>query len=193
MCIRDSTSVTGYGHAFEVTQSGEYTFTNNSFVGFDATGSDGAAVHINGTGIAVTFNISGADADGSFTYKLTGTAVAPTFNALVNVNVTGLPAVGPTDNATEIRVLSSQVGINSELNQDGTISNTVGSASSENHRTSTYSFQLPQGQEFDLRILNLDYVPFFLADQTANTDPTNIPVDLKIDRVYDDDTPPSGE
>jgi hypothetical protein len=36
-------------------------------------------------------------------------------------------------------------------------------------------------------------VPAFVSGITANTDPTNIPVDLKIDRVYDDDTPPTGE
>lgn len=179
--------VGGGGHAFEVTQSGTYSFVGNQFT--DANGdawgfvdTDNAAVHINGggTGIAVTFNITGGG-DGDFTYKLTGAGTTVTFISAVTVNITGLPVVGPTDNATEIRVFTA--GTNTEIAGVGT----------ENHRTSTYSFSLSTGTNFDVRLLNLDYVPSFVSNQTASTDPTNIPVDLKIDRVYDDDTPPSGE
>lgn len=176
----------GGGHAFEVTQSGTYSFVGNQFTdengdvwGFVDT--DNAAVHINGgaTGIAVTFNITGGG-DGDFTYKLTGAGSTVSFVSAVTVNITGLPVV-PTGNATEIRVFDS--GTTTEIAGIGT----------ENHRTSTYSFSLSTGTNFDVRLLNLDYVPAFISNQTASTDPTNIPVDLKIDRVYDDDTPPSGE
>ena len=180
--------VAGGGHAFEVTQSGTYSFVGNQFT--DANGdawgfvdTDNAAVHINGgaTGIAVTFNITGGG-DGEFTYKLTGVGSTVDFESAVTVNITGLPVV-PTGNATEIRILESGSSPPTEIVGVGT----------ENHRTSTYSFSLPIGTNFDVRLLNLDFVPAFVANQTASTDPTNIPVDLKIDRVYDDDTPPSGE
>jgi len=169
---------TGGGHGFEVTAGGTYSFVGNNFFDFGANGTDDAAVHINGTGIAVTFNISGGG-DGSFTYKLTGVGATVDFVSSVTVNVTGLP-VAPTGNATEIEVLgagtTNQIGVRTE-----------------NHRTSTYTFSLSSGESFDLRILNLDYVPLFVSNQTASTDPTNVPVDLKLDRVYDDDTPPTGE
>ena len=111
---------------------------------------------------------------------MTGAGSTVTFVSAVTVNITGLPVV-PTGNATEIRVFDS--GTTTEIAGIGT----------ENHRTSTYSFSLSTGTNFDVRLLNLDYVPAFVSNQTASTDPTNIPVDLKIDRVYDDDTPPSGE
>lgn len=175
-----------YGHGLEVTAGGTYNFVGNTFSLFDANGTDGAAVHINGgaTGIAVTFNITGGGTGGpdqGFTYKLTPAGVSTvTFVSAVTVNINGLPVV-PTGNATEIRILGA--GTTTEIAGVGT----------ENHRTSTYSFSLSAGTNFDVRILNLDYVPLFISDQTASTDPTNIPVDLKIDRVYDDDTPPSGE
>ena len=178
--------VGGGGHAFEVTQGGEYNFVGNQFT--DANGdawgfvdTNNAAVHINGgaTGIAVTFNITGGG-DGDFSYKLTGAGSTVDFVSAVTVNVTGLP-VAPTGNATEIRILGA-----------GT-TNEIAGVSTENHRTATYSFSLPAGTNFDVRLLNLDFVPLFVANQTASTDPTNIPVDLKIDRVYDDDTPPTGE
>ena len=178
--------VGGGGHAFEVTQSGTYSFVGNQFT--DANGdawgfvdTDNAAVHINGGGSAidVTFNITGGG-DGDFTYKLTGAGSTVSFVSAVTVNITGLP-VAPTGNATEIRILGA-----------GT-TNEIAGVSTENHRSATYSFSLPTGTNFDVRLLNLDYVPAFVANQTASTDPTNIPVDLKLDRVYDDSTPPSGE
>jgi hypothetical protein len=182
---------TGGGHGFEVTQGGTYSFVGNGFTGFGDNTTDDAAVHINGgaTGIAVTFNITGGGTGGpeqGFTYKLTpsvdtgGGISTVTFVSAVTVNINGLPVV-PTGNATEIRILGA--GTTNEIAGVGT----------ENHRTSTYSFSLSSGTNFDVRILNLDYVPAFVSNQTASTDPTNIPVDLKLDRVYDDDTPPTGE
>ncbi len=172
---------TGGGHGFEVTSGGSYSFVGNNFTNFGNSDTDDAAVHINGggTGIAVTFNITGGG-DEDFTYKLTGAGSTVTFISEVTVNITGLPVV-PTGNATEIRVFDS--GTTTEIAGIGT----------ENHRTSTYSFSLSTGTNFDVRLLNLDYIPAFVSNQTASTDPTNIPVDLKIDRVYDDDTPPTGE
>lgn len=172
---------TGGGHGFEVNQGGEYSFTGNTFSNFGLSDTNDAAVHINGgaTGIAVTFNITGGG-DGSFTYKLTGAGSTVTFVSAVTVNITGLPIV-PTGNGTEIRILES-----------GTTTEIVG-VGTENHRTSTYTFTISTGTVIDVRILNLDYVPLFISNITANTNPTNIPVDLKVDRVYQDDTPPSGE
>lgn len=172
---------TGGGHAFEVTSEGTYAFVGNSFSNFGDSDTDDAAVHINGgaTGIAVTFNITGGG-DGAFSYKLTGTGTTVTFVSAVTVNITGLPVV-PVGNGTEIRVLGA--GTTSEIAGVGT----------ENHRTDTYTFSITSGADFDLQVLNLDFVPLFVGGLSADTDPTNVPISLKLDRVYEDDSPPSGE
>ena len=178
----------GGGHGFEVTSSGTYNFVGNGFTGFGGNTTDDAAVHINGggTGIAVTFNITGGGTGGpdqGFTFKLTPVGVSTVdFVSAVTVNITGLPTPSETSQGTEIRVLGAGttnllgVGTENTLPSDG-----------------IYTFSLTSGTNFDVRILNVDYVPFFLGGLTADTDPTNIPVDLKIDRVYKDDTPPTGE
>ena len=179
----------GYGHGLEFTSGGTYDFVGNTFVGFDTNGSDGAAIHINGgaTGIAVTLNISGG---GTFppTFKLTpdvdtgGGVSTVTFKSSVVVNITGLPTPSETSEGSEIRILGAGttnllgVGTENTLPSDG-----------------IYTFSLDSNTNFDVRILNVDFVPFFLGGLTANTDPTNVPVDLKIDRVYNDSTPPTGE
>ena len=176
------TSATGYGHALEITSSGSYDFVNNSFVGFDTTGSDGAAIHIDGSGVDVTLNISGNDATASPTYKLSNGAVTPTFNAAVTVNVTGLPVVGPTEDATEIRVLLAGQDLFATATGIGTTNISAG-VGTEAHRSSTFSFGMAKGTAIDLRIINLDYIPQFISSITTDNDPTNIASNMKLDRV----------
>ena len=176
------TSATGYGHALEITSSGSYDFVNNSFVGFDTTGSDGAAIHIIGSGVDVTLNISGNDATASPTYKLSNGAVTPTFNAAVTVNVTGLPVVGPTEDATEIRVLLAGQDLFATATGIGTTNISAG-VGTEAHRSSTFSFGMAKGTAIDLRIINLDYIPQFISSITTDNDPTNIASNMKLDRV----------
>ena len=178
----------GTGHAIAINTTGTYTFTNFTYDGYASIdGSTGNEVLYNNSGGAVTINISG----GNSPTVRNGTGASTNIVATVTVNVNGLPVV-PTGNATEIRVLGA--GTTVELNTDGTESlGATGTASTENHRTSTYSFPMSLDKDLDLRIINLDYIPTFISSVSASSDPTNIPVDLKIDRVYDDDTPPSGE
>ena len=162
---------TGGGHAFEVTQSGVYSFSGNTFSNFGANGTDDAAVHINGpAGIAVTFNITGGG-DGSFSYKLTGAGTTVSFVSAVTVNIIGLPDVTSSPFKHEIRILGA-----------GT-TNEIAGVSTESHETSTYSFSVTAGTDIDVIIINLDYVPFSLLNISADTDPTNIPVSLRLDRV----------
>ena len=184
------TSATGYGHAIEITSSGTYNFVNNSFVGFDTTGSDGAALNINGSGINVTLNISGNDATASPTYKLSNGANDPTINAAVTVNVTGLPVVGPTEDATEIRVLLAGQDLFATATGIGTTSAEDAQATgvgTESHRTATYSFSITKNIDIDLRIINLDYTPQFISSITTSNDPTNIASNMKLDRVSQND------
>ena len=188
----------GYGHGLEFTSEGTYTFAGNTFNQFDESDTDGAAIHINGgsVGIAVTLNITGDDATANPTYKLTpsvdtGSGVSTVFFVTsVNVNITGLPTSFDTDQGTEIRVFDR-----ADINPTLGFSTTEIGVGTENTLldSGVYSFPLPSGTNFDVRIFNVKFNPLFISDVTASTDPTNIPVDLKIDRVYSDDTPPTGE
>ena len=140
------TSGVGTGHAIEVTASGSYDFVNNVFQdadgnAFGVTDTDTAAIHINGAGVDVTFNISGNDATAEPTYKLTGAGATVAFNAAVTVNVTGLPVVGPTEDATEIRVLVAGQDLFATATGIGTTNPDVG-IGTEAHRTSTFSFSI---------------------------------------------------
>jgi len=182
------------GHAIDFKSSGTYDMVGVVYEGFSGTpgtniventGSANAAI-VNSSGGLITINVSGGGNQPSV--RNTGTGSTTIINANVSVNINGLPVV-PSGNGTEIRVYDR-----SQINPTLGITTTeFAGIGTENHRTSTYSFSVGVGATFDVRIVNLDYVPQFLSNQTASTDPTNIPVDLKVDRVYSDDTPPSGE
>jgi hypothetical protein len=185
----------GTGHAIEIYTPGNYDLVGISFNGYGGTpgsnlvensGSSSAAI-LNSSGGLITLNVSGGGNQPSI--RNSGTGSTTIVNANVTVNITGLPNTVGSANSTEIRIydrskIDSILGISTaEFSGIGT----------ENHRTSTYTFSIGVGATFDIRIINLDYVPFFLSNQSANTDPTNIPVSLIPDRVYSDITPPSGE
>jgi hypothetical protein len=185
------TSGVGTGHAIEVTASGSYDFVNNVFQDEDGneygvTDTDTAAIHINGAGLDVTFNISGNDATAEPTYKLTGAGATVAFNAAVTVNVTGLPVVPAPQDATEIRVLVAGQDLFATATGIGTTNPDVG-IGTESHRTSTFSFGIKKDFDFDLRIINLDYAPQFISSTRAANDPTNVSANMKLDRVSQND------
>lgn len=183
------------GHAINILTSGTYSFIGNKFEGFQGTtgsnlvenSGDANAAILNSSGGLVTLNISGGGDEPSI--RNVGTGSTTIVNANVTVNINGLPNTVGAASSTEIRVFD-----NSQINPTLGFSTTefVG-VGTENHTTSTYTFSVGAGATFDIRVFNVDYVPLLIVNQTANTDPTNIPVDLKIDRVYDDDSPPTGE
>ena len=177
---------TGGGHGLEVTASGSYDFTNNTFTNFGLTGTDDAAIHIKGSGVTATFNITGNDATASPTYKISDGANAPVFNAAVTVNVTGLPVTPEPQDATEIRVLVAGQDLFVTSAGIGT-TNPNDAVGIESSRTSTFSFGIAKDTAIDLRIINLDYVPQFISSITCSNDPTNIASNMKLDRVSQND------
>ena len=177
---------TGGGHAIEVTASGSYDFTNNTFINFGTSDTDDAAIHINGAGLDVTFNITGNDATAAPTYKLTGVGATVAFNAAVTVNVTGLPITPSPQDATEIRVLVAGQDLFATSAGIGT-TNPNDAVGIESSRTSTFSFGMAKDAVIDLRIINLDYVPQFISNITCSNDPTNIASNMKLDRVSQND------
>lgn len=173
---------TGGGHGLEITASGSYDFVNNSFSDFGGNDTNDAAIHVNGAGVDVTLNISGADATSAPTYNLTGAGATITYVTAVNVNVTGLPVVPEPQDATEIRVLVAGQDLFATSAGIGTTDPSVG-IGTESHRTDTFTFSITKDFDFDLRIINLDYEPQFISSTRSTLDPTNVPANLKLDRV----------
>jgi hypothetical protein len=177
----------GTGHAVGIATTGTYTFNNFTYDGYASSdGTTGNEAIFNYSEGEVTLNITGGQTPPSiYNFNTSTTNVVST----ATVNINGLPNTVGLANSTEIRVFDrSQI--------DGNLGFTTtefAGVGTENHTTSTYSFTVGLGATFDVRIVNLDYVPFFLSNQSADTNPTNIPVSLIIDRVYEDETPPSGE
>lgn len=177
----------GTGHAVGIASTGTYTFDNFTYDGYASSdGTTGNEAIFNYSEGEVTLNITGGQTPPSiYNFNTSTTNVVST----ATVNINGLPNTVGLANSTEIRVFDrSQI--------DGNLGFTTtefAGVGTENHTTSTYSFTVGLGATFDVRIVNLDYVPFFLSNQSADTNPTNIPVSLIPDRVYDDETPPSGE
>jgi hypothetical protein len=177
----------GSGHAIGIASAGTFEFINFNYNGYaTSNGSTGNEAIFNYSGGEVTINVTGGQTPpsvynfGSSTTNIISTA---------NVNILGLPNTVGLANSTEIRVYDrSQINPNIGF----TTTEFVG-VGTENHTSEVYSFTVGLGATFDLRILNLDYIPFFLSNQSADNNPTNIPVSLVKDRVYDDETPPSGE
>jgi hypothetical protein len=177
---------TGGGHGLEITASGSYDFVNNTFSDFGGNNTNDAAIHVNGAGVDVTLNISGADATTAPTYNLTGAGATITYVTAVNVNVTGLPVVPAPQDATEIRVLVAGQDLFATSAGIGTTNPNVG-LGTENHRTDTFTFSITKDFDFDLRIINLDYEPQFISSIRSTLDPTNVSANLKLDRVSQND------
>lgn len=186
----------GTGHAIQILSSGTYNLVgvnfNDNYGGtpgsnlVENSGANNAAIW-NSSGGLVTLNVSGGGDQPSI--RNSGTGSTTIVNANVTVNINGLPNTVGLAKSTEIRIYDR-----SQINPILGITTTeFAGVGTENHTSSTYTFSVGIGATFDIRIINLDYVAFFLSNQVANTDPTNIPVSLIRDRVYDDDTPPSGE
>lgn len=177
----------GTGHAVGIVTTGTFSFIGFTYNGYSTTdGTTGTEAIFNASGGAVTINVTGGEAPPSvYNFGASTTNIVAT----ATVNINGLPNTVGLANSTEIRIYDRSQ-INSTLGITTTEFTGVGT---ENHTTETYSFVVGLGATFDLRVHNLDYVPLFLSNQNANNNPTNIPVSLNRDRVYRDDTPPSGE
>lgn len=90
----------GGGHAIRITTAGTYSFVGNTFTGFGAAGSTGAAIY-NDSGGAVTLNISGG---GSTPTVRNGTGASTTVNNTVTVKITSKD-VNTSANVQGARVL----------------------------------------------------------------------------------------
>jgi hypothetical protein len=100
----------GGGHAIRITTAGTYSFTGNSFTGFGANGSTGAAIY-NDSGGLVTINVTNGTTPSYFNVGVSTTVV----NNLVAVTVTPLQDGSEvraylTGTATEVAGTESSTG-----------------------------------------------------------------------------------
>ncbi|APU88975.1 hypothetical protein Rctr197k_179 [Virus Rctr197k] len=162
--ISDCSFTFSDGHAIEITATGTYTFTGNTFTGYGANGTNDAAIYNNSGGL-VTLNISG----GSTPTVRNGASASTTINNNVNVTLTGL-----RDN-TEVRVYTA--GTTTEL--AGIEDATAGSADNR-----TFTFSLAADTVVDIRIHKVTYETFAIYGYTVPSAAASIPISQRFDRNY---------
>ena len=149
-------SGTTAGHAIKIAGAGTYPFTNLTFTGFGADGSNTAAV-FNDSGSAVTINVFGGNAP---TVR-NGTGASTTVNVLTTLTLTGLQA------NTEVRVYDA--GTTTEL------------AGVENSGT-TFTADI-SASSVDIVIHSLGYG--YQKIEGANTSSNlTLPIQQRVDRNY---------
>jgi hypothetical protein len=150
----------GGGHAIRITTAGTYTFTGNTFTGFGADASTGAAI-INDSGGVVTLNIAGGG--GTPTYK-NGTGTSTVINNAATVTFTGLVA------GSDVTVTTSDT-------------NTVVGSVDQNGTTS-WGYTYSGTPTVDVLIMKAGYVPYKIYDLVLTTSSTSLPISQAIDRAY---------
>ena len=157
----------GTGHAIEISATGTYTFSGNTFSGYAATnGSTGNEAIYNNSGGAVTLNISGGG--GTPTIR-NGAGASTTVNNNISVTLTGLK-----DN-TEVRVFTT--GTTTAL--AGIEDATDGSADNR-----SFTFSLSAGTDVDIQILSVGYENLRLEAYEVPTSDTSVPIQQRFDRNY---------
>lgn len=149
----------GGGHAIRITTPGTYSFTGNTFTGFGADGSNGAAIY-NDSGGAVTLNITGGG--GTPTVR-NGAGASTTINNQRTVTLTGLK------NPTEVRVYLA-----------GTATAVAGQ---EEVTTGSFAFSIGSGVAIDISILALGYQNMRILNYSTTTD-ASVPISQQLDRQY---------
>lgn len=151
----------GGGHAIRITAAGTYTLASNTFTGFGADGSNGAAIY-NDSGGAVTLNIAGGVA--SPTVR-NGAGASTTINNNRTVTLTGLK------NPSEVRVFAA-----------GTTTEIAGTGA-ENVIDGDHAFSVSVGTSVDIVILALGYQNMRVLAYTVSAD-ASIPISQQLDRQY---------
>lgn len=106
--IKNSSFVFSDGHAIEITATGTYTFTGNTFTNFGSTGTTDAAIYNNSGGL-VTLNIDGGG--DSPTYR-NGTSASTVINNTVTLTVT-------VENKNSVAIQNAQVLIQKRSTETG--------------------------------------------------------------------------
>lgn len=156
--------VNGVHHAIELTTSGSFTFTGNTFSNFGDTNTTSASLY-NNSGGPVTMSISTGDTP---TYR---NGAGATTSIVNNISVT---LTGMID-GTEVRVYST--GTINEL--AGVEEATVGSSNDR-----SFTFSLTAGLIVDIVIINVTYNNQRIDGYTIPAENSSIPIQQSFDRNY---------
>ena len=167
-CSFDNTG--GSGSAFEVKNTGTYTFTGNTFTGYSELNQNGSSTMMNTSGGPVTMSVVGGGDDFSFRNVGASTTLV---EANVSITLTGSTFIpfddGGTPIYTEVRIL--EAGTTTEI------------AGEEDVTTGGFTFSVSSGQTVDIVVHNLYYVYQKVSSYSTNTD-TTLPLSRTIDRNY---------
>ena len=149
-------SGTTSGHAVKIASTGMYTFTDLTFTGFGADGTNSAAV-FNDSGSAVTINVFGGNAP---TVR-NGTGASTTVNVLTTLTLTGLQV------NSEVRVYDA--GTTTEL------------AGVENSGTTFTANISASSVDIVIHSLGYEYQKIEGANTSSNL---SLPIQQRVDRNY---------
>lgn len=142
----------GGGHAIRITTPGVYSFVGNTFTGFGADGSTGAAIY-NDSGGAVTLNISGG---GSTPTVRNGAGASTTVNNTKTLTLTGLIA------GSDIVILDA--GTSTER------------ANVDANAGASYAYSFSTGGNVDICIYKQGYRPYCIRSYTLPTVDGTLPM-----------------
>jgi hypothetical protein len=151
----------GGGHAIRITTAGTYSFVGNTFSGFGATGTTGAAIY-NDSGGLVTINISGGG--DTPTYR-NGTSASTVINNSVTLTLTDLIP------DSEVRIYLT-----------GTTTELGGTESSSD--TFEFQYNYSPNTYVDIVIHKENYEYVRLESYLLTNSSTSIPVQQRFDRNY---------
>lgn len=155
------------GHAIEITKTGSFTFSGNTFVGYLADNTSGSSI-FNNSGGPVTMSI--VDASSPTVRNSAGSTTL--ISADVAVTLTGMK------NNTEIRVFDHATS-NPQIELAGVEDATDGTSDNR-----SFTFSLSAGAVVDIVIISLTSENQRIDNFTIPGSATSIPIQQRIDRNY---------
>ena len=154
----------GTGHAIEISTTGTYNWTGNTFSGYGATATTDAVIY-NNSGGAVTINVS----SGALPTYLNGTSASTTVQASFTLTVKGLEL------NTEVRIYRTS---------DGTALGGIESATtSDGEGKYKYDHAYSSAEAVYIKIMHLDYI-YQKINYTLSGANESLLVQQQIERNY---------
>ena len=162
------------GHAIEITATGTYTFSNNSFTGYGADASSDAAI-FNDSGGLVTINITNA---GDTPTIRNGAGASTTINNAVTLNVTVL-------DSASVAIQNARVAIYED--PEGSGETQLMNELTDVNGLATESFNFSSDINVSVRVRGADLTPSFLAvnsTQTITSAGLDVTITLSEDPIF---------
>lgn len=148
------------GHAMRLTTAGTYNFTGNKFTNFGATGTNNAAILVDG--VAVTL-AAGGGGDTSISYRTTNGG-SLNITTSVNLTLTGI-VVGSDIVILDAGTTTERVNINA-------------------HGSSSYVYSFTTGGNVDICLYKQGYIPYASRNFALPSQDGSIPINQVSDRNF---------